>query len=51
MDAAKEGYEFVHTKYPCQDLAGLNRRAKGGPVVVRLRKKGEAAFLIRRLGG
>ena len=50
MGAAKEGYEFVHSKYPCQDLVGLYRRTKGAPVVVRLRKKGETTFLIRREG-
>jgi len=50
MDAAKDGYEFVHSKYPCQDLVGLSRRTKGAPVVVRMRKKGEATFLIRREG-
>lgn len=50
MGAAKEGYEFVHAKYPCQDLVGLCRMTKGAPVIVRLRKKGEVTFLIRREG-
>lgn len=50
MGASKEGYEFVHTKYLCQDLVGLCRRTKGAPVAVRLRKKGAATFLIRREG-